>query len=84
VAEAATTVKRAAVVLARKETTNQPSQPRVFIDLGDDDPPASGGAGHQRPRSRPLVAADLSSSGAISAEEVSNSILATALANSGT
>jgi hypothetical protein len=35
------------------------------------------------PRSRPLVAADLSSSGAISTEEASNSILAPALANSG-
>jgi hypothetical protein len=63
---------------------SQPSQPRVFIDLGNDEPSASSGAGHQRPRSRPLVAADLSSSGAISTEEVSNSILAAALANSGT
>jgi hypothetical protein len=38
--------KRAAVALARKEATNQPSQPQVFIDLGDDGPSTSGGAGH--------------------------------------
>jgi hypothetical protein len=38
--------KRVAVVSAMKETTSQPSQPRVFIDLGDDGPLTSDGAGH--------------------------------------
>jgi hypothetical protein len=41
--EAATAAKRAAAASARKETT---SQPRVFIDLGTDDPSTSGCAGH--------------------------------------
>jgi hypothetical protein len=43
-AEVATVAKRAAAMSARKETTSQSSQPRVFIDLGDDDPSTSGGA----------------------------------------
>jgi hypothetical protein len=41
-----TAAKRAAVALARKETTSQPSQPWVFIDLGDDGTSTSGGTGH--------------------------------------
>jgi hypothetical protein len=40
--------------------------------------------GHLRPRSLPLVAGDLISSGTVSAEEASNSIPAAALANSNT
>jgi hypothetical protein len=45
-AKAATTAKRVAAVSAKKETTSQPSQPHVFIDLGDNGPSTSGGAGH--------------------------------------
>jgi hypothetical protein len=44
--KAATMMKRLALVSARKETTSQPSQTRVFIDLGDDGPSTSGGASH--------------------------------------
>jgi hypothetical protein len=40
------TAKRAATTSARKEATNQPSQPRVFVDLSDDGPSTSGSAGH--------------------------------------
>jgi hypothetical protein len=41
--------KSAAAVSARKDAMNQPSQPRVFIDLSDDlsdGVSTSGGAGH--------------------------------------
>jgi hypothetical protein len=41
--EAAMAAKRAAAASARKEMT---SQPRVFIDLGNDSPSTSGCAGH--------------------------------------
>jgi hypothetical protein len=46
-AEAATSAKRATT--ARKETTSQPSQPRVFINIGDDGPSTSGDAGRWSP-----------------------------------
>jgi hypothetical protein len=39
-------VKRVATVSARKEAMSQSSQPRVFVDLSDDGPSTSGGAGH--------------------------------------
>jgi hypothetical protein len=45
-AEAVTTVKRAATALARKEATSESSQPQLFINLSDDGPSTSGGAGH--------------------------------------
>jgi hypothetical protein len=45
-AEAVMAAKRAAAASARKETTSQPSQPQVFIDLSDDNPSTSGGAGN--------------------------------------
>jgi hypothetical protein len=38
--------KRAATASARKEGMSQPSQPRVFIDLGNDGPSTTGGGGH--------------------------------------
>jgi hypothetical protein len=44
--EAARAAKWAVVASARKETTSQPSQPWVFIDLGDDAPSTCGGVGH--------------------------------------
>jgi hypothetical protein len=38
--------KRAPAVSARKETMSQPSQSRVFIDLGDDGSSTRGSACH--------------------------------------
>jgi hypothetical protein len=45
-AKAAAATKRATTAATRKEAMNQPSQPRVFVDLSDDDPSTNGSASH--------------------------------------